>query len=62
MSPAQTGRIEGPRDTPSYIPNQSTTPRRKLECDITIDKDSTTQKTPLRNTTQKNQVAKQLKS
>ena len=27
MSPAQMGRIEGPRDAPSYIP----TPRRKLE-------------------------------
>ena len=31
MSPAQMGRIEGPRDAPSYIPNQSPTPRRKLE-------------------------------
>ena len=31
MSPAQMGRIEGPRDAPSYIPNQSLTPRRKLE-------------------------------
>ena len=31
MSPAQTSRIEGPRDAPSYIPNQSPTPRRKLE-------------------------------
>ena len=31
MSPAQTSRIEGPRDAPSYIPNQSPTPRWKLE-------------------------------
>ena len=31
MSPAQTSRIEGPRDAPSYIPNQSPTPGRKLE-------------------------------
>ena len=31
MSPAQTSRIEGPRDAPSYIPYQSPTPRRKLE-------------------------------
>ena len=31
MSPAQTSRIEGPRDAPSYVPNQSPTPHRKLE-------------------------------
>ena len=31
MSPAQMGRIEGPRDAPSYIPDQSPTPRQKLE-------------------------------
>ena len=31
MSPAQMGRIDGPREAPSYIPNQSPTPRWKLE-------------------------------
>ena len=31
MPPAQTDRIEGPRDAPSYIPNQSATPHKKVE-------------------------------
>ena len=31
MPPAQIDRIEGPRDAPSYIPNQSATPHKKVE-------------------------------
>ena len=66
MSPAQTGRIEGPRDAPSYIPNQSPTPRWKLELrregPTFVPVTSPLTKTaPLRKH-RKDQVAKQLKS
>ena len=66
MSPAQMGRIEGPRDAPSYIPNQSPTPRRKLELSrkgptFVLVILPMTKAAPLRSH-RKGQVAKQPKS
>ena len=66
MSPAQMGRIEGPRDAPSYIPNQSPTPRRKLELSRKGPSfvpviSPMTKAAPLRNH-RKGQMAKQPKS
>ena len=66
MSPAQTGRIEGPQDAPSHIPNQSPTPRRKLELrrkgpTFVPVISSLTKAAPLRKH-RKGQVAKQTKS
>ena len=66
MSPAQTSRIEGPRDAPSYIPNQSPTPHRKLELrrkgpTFVPVISPLTKAAPLRNH-RKGQAAKQTKS